>query len=218
MKRFRNILILCVCCACFVINGFHLVGAFSSKPTVFYDGKRKELSFVKVNQTDLFANFKEVMPGDTLTQTIYVQANQIQKVTDVYLTMEKVDEVKLPQEILFRLYAEETLIVEDSLNNYETMSDGILLHRFEGEDTIVIKAVLEVPIEIGNEVANLCKNLKWTFFVQEDGVIIPPQTGDYHMPYHSVILSACSLTIIVWIFIKKRKEVFLKNRESMDRI
>ena len=44
--------------------------AYSLKPTIYYDGQKKEFTYFNVENKDLFNDLKEIMPGDVKEQEI----------------------------------------------------------------------------------------------------------------------------------------------------
>ena len=69
MKRIRLIILL-LSCVIFIYSGVRMSLAFGREPGVIYDGKEKSFTFVNTEETDLFREFKDVIPGDVLTQKI----------------------------------------------------------------------------------------------------------------------------------------------------
>ena len=55
----------------------------------------------------------------------------------------------------------------------------MLVSQFDNDDTIELETVVEVPLEVGNEIAGLSYSLLWTFMAEEDGECVAeaPDTG-----------------------------------------
>ena len=211
MKKVKLFLIM-FCCILILGTGVEFAMAFSSDPMVRYDGRKKELSFLNITGKDLFLNLKEAVPGDKVCQEIRVRVDRSQKKTDMYLSGKSVDGVKLPETIKLKVYQGKTLISEGSLNEQGNLKDGVRLHRFIKDEEIELQVVLEIPDSVGNEIANLRKEIQWIFTVNEyEGTdaseIISaevPKTEDRNQMSVQFLLAAAGLWGVIWLE-KKRK-------------
>lgn len=158
--------------------------------------------------TDLFPNFKDVMPGDTLTQKIVVKNNAAKSVkismralgahedsvdflSKLNLHVEKVTDTPL-----FEATADQTA----QLTEWREL--GVLAAGGEAE----LQVVLEVPVTIDNMNQNLIGYLDWEFIVEEidDGNV---QTGDTADCWPWIAGIGCSVALIgIGIVVKRRKD------------
>ena len=186
--------------------------AYSAEPTVQYDGRRQEFSFFNMTEDDLFRDLKEVVPGDHITQRIRIRVEHCQKKTEMYLRGESTDDVKLPETIKLKVYQGENLISEGSLNEQGNLKDGVQLYRFTKDQEIELQVELEISDSIGNEVADLRKEIQWIFTVNEyEGTDISgtasqsiPKTGDRNQIPLQFLAAAGALTGLICL--EKRKK------------
>jgi hypothetical protein len=222
MKLYKKIGLI-VCCVVFLFSGMEITLAFSSAPTVRYDGKEKKFEILNTRGTDLFQDFKAVVPGDTITQSILLQFDNISRETDLYLRAESTDNAAIPEDIKLKFYVTEKLISESNLNTQGALKENTLLYKFTQSENVEVKVVLEVPTGIGNEISDMRKDIQWIFTIQEDdsvkeepetdepapdtGIeVTVPDTGDDSAIVDYLILNVCSIIGIFLIFFAKKTE------------
>ena len=211
MKKINLLLLLLVCTLVSTWTASFTI-AYSAEPTVRYDGRHQEFYFFNIAEEDLFRDLKEVVPGDYITQRIRIRVDHCQKQSDLYLRGESIDGVKLPETIKLKVYQGENLISEGSLNGQGNLKDGVRLYRFTKDQEIELQVVLEVPDTVGNEIADLRKEIRWIFTVNEyEGTNISgtasqsiPKTGDKNQMLLQILLAAAALTGAVWLEKKKK--------------
>lgn len=215
MKRiFRSVFALVlVCCTLLAIPAT----ANAAGGTVTYDGKAQKFIFEpgsRYSPTDLFnKDFKGVMPGDHITETIeikntnlfgkhikvYMRALGAQQNTDDFLhqmtlTVKRVG--KSSDKDLFQAPADETA----------QLTDWVLLGTVYKGGKITLDVTLNVPIEMDNEYANQIGYLDWEFKVEE----IPddpnaPKTGDTFPLLVMITVMALSIAALAVLFVYTRK-------------
>lgn len=184
---------------------------FATDGNVIYSGDSGKFIFEPgsdYSPTDLFPDFKDAMPGDTLTQKIMVKnnarksvkismralgahENSVDFLSKLNLSVEKVTDTPL-----FEATADQTA----QLTEWRTL--GVLASGGEAE----LKVGLQVPTDLDNNYQELVGYLDWEFMVEEidDG---GTQTGDRVTYWAWTIGLGCSvLIIIVIIFVKRRHE------------
>ncbi len=189
--------------------------------SITYDGDSGEFIFepgTDYSPTDLFANFKEVMPGDHLTQIITVRNKASKKVkVDVYVRSHGAHEGS--EEFLSMLHMT-VRVCEDNQMGYmfdaaasETaqLTEWVYLGTLYSGGEVDLEVILDVPKEMGNEHQDeIAYFLDWEFRIEEFPVSPddpkPPQTGDNQQILLPVALMAGSLVVIVFLLLAKRKK------------
>jgi hypothetical protein len=194
MKKIKGILAIC-CALLLIFSGKQLTYAFSGEPTVIYDGRKKEFSFVNVQNMDLYRKFKNVVPGDVIRQKILLKAERINTPTEIYLDMEAVKGLK------------QTIYLQGKA--LQVTLEKIQIGRVSGDTDYEMMVVLEVPKELGNEIADLEKEVSWIFYAYElenenrtetmvsKGEV--PKTGDDHFSIRYITMASAALLVIVVI-------------------
>ena len=180
--------------------------------SVTYEGNANKFIFEpgsEYSPTDLFTNFKGVMPGDVLTEQItvtnakstgmkikiYMRALGAQEGTDEFLHEMTLTVKKNADAVLFEAPANETA----------QLTDWVLLGTLSAGGKATLDVELNVPITMGNEFANEIGYLDWQFKIEE----IPdaPKTGDETnmMLYGAVALLSLILLVAVVMVYKRKK-------------
>lgn len=165
---------------------------------VTYEGGAEKFVFLpgsEYTETDLFENFKGVMPGDVITQEITVQNNytKAEKVK-IYLRAVVHDEQGNPlseevartedlvsmQDFLSQLTMTvkqgDKVLFSASPDELDGLKENVLLGTFPGRSKTILTVELSVPFELGNEYANRVGEVDWIFTAEE--VTKTVQTGD----------------------------------------
>lgn len=165
---------------------------------VTYEGGAEKFVFLpgsEYTETDLFENFKGVMPGDVITQEITVQNNytKAEKVK-IYLRavvhdeqgnplseeVAKSEDVVSMQDFLSQLTMTvkqgDKVLFSASPDELDGLKENVLLGAFPGKSYTKLVVELSVPIELGNEYANRVGEVDWVFTAEE--VTKTVQTGD----------------------------------------
>lgn len=207
-------------CACLMVFGC-VFPASAADGNVTYSGDAGQFIFApgsEYSPTDLFPNFKDVMPGDSLTQPITVKNDASNKVK-VKIYMRSLGAHEDSQEFLSQLH----LRVEKSENNTmaymfdaaasETaqLTDWVLLGTLYSGGEVNLNVILDVPVELDNMFQQKIGYLDWEFMIEEYPIEPtdpqPPYTGDDFQIWIWVGLMAVSLTaIVILILLGKRRK------------
>ena len=207
-------------CACLMVFGC-VFPASAADGNVTYSGNAGQFIFApgsEYSPTDLFPNFKDVMPGDSLTQPITVKNDASNKVK-VKIYMRSLGAHEDSKEFLSQLH----LRVEKSENNTmaymfdaaasETaqLTDWVLLGTLYSGGEVNLNVILDVPVELDNMFQQKIGYLDWEFMIEEYPIEPtdpqPPYTGDDFQIWIWVGLMAVSLTaIVILILLGKRRK------------
>lgn len=185
MKKFFRIissLVLALMLLCSTAVSFA-----TGSSSVTYKGKAKEFIFQPGSDysvTDLFTNFKGVMPGDTLTQQINVR-NEASKKVNVKIYIRALGPAELEnnngEEIVsaddsadFLKEMKLTVDTEDDTRLFEApadqtagLTDWVCLGTFRSGADVDLNVNLEVPITMGNDYQERIGAMDWQFMAEE---------------------------------------------------
>ena len=176
-------------------------------------GNEKVFVFTPEN-TDLFQNFKNLLPGDTVDQTITVQ-NTTPHIVRLWLAADPAvakDDQDFLSQMQLTVKAEDSTIFDatadqqDGLAPTEDSPYGVLLGTFKNRGTVQLTDTIKVPDTLGNAYMGQEGIVPWTFTAEE--VIIPdtPDTGDDYVMWAWVAVAAVLMAGIVLLVIRQRKQ------------
>lgn len=171
-----------------------------AESSVSYQGGAEKFVFLdgsEYTDTDLFAGFKGVMPGDEISQVITVR-NNFTGVDNVKIYLRAVlhDEEGNPlsenvaaetdlmtmQDFLSALSMTvkqgDKLLFSASPDELGGLKDNVLLGTFSGKSHTTLTVTLSVPIELGNEYMDSIGEVDWVFTAEEIKNTDAPKTGD----------------------------------------
>ena len=207
--------------------------AFAATASITYKGQKDQ--FVFDPSTDLFRNFKGVMPGDTLEQSItftnkstdsnyvklYVRA--VAHDTSNPLTKPVKDNETIPSmedflsQLDMEVYCGKKQIFKASPDELGGMKNKVLLGTFKKNASATLTVKLNVPIELGNKYANRMGEVDWIFTVEafkgtpstsDDRLI---QTGQLNWPILALGAGGLVFLILGGTMVLSRKK--RKNAE-----
>ena len=202
------------------ING--AVPALAAEGKVTYSGNSGKFIFApgsEYSPTDLFPNFKDVMPGDSITQAITVKNDASKKVkVDIY--MRALGAQKGSEEFLSQMH----LTVKKSQNNnmaymFDAAADEtaqlknwVKLGTLYSGGVVNLEVVLTVPVEMDNRYQKQIGYLDWEFKIEErpvePGDPEPPKTGDDFSPvlWGGMMVTSLAAILILLPSRKRKKE------------
>lgn len=194
---------------------------FAAEGNVTYHGKSAGMIFnsgSEFSPTDLFPNFKDVIPGDSITQKITIK-NEASRNVKVKIYMRALGGHAESVDFLSKL----RLSVEKSEDNtmaymfeafsHETaqLSDWICLGTLYSGGKVNLNVVLDVPVELDNNYQKQIGYLDWEFKIEEFATEPtdpqPPKTGDEsRIELWFGLMAASLFALILVIFLWKRKK------------
>ena len=195
---------------------------FAADGKVTYSGNAGNFVFEPGGEhslTDLFPNFKGVMPGDTLTQKITIKNDANNKVK-VKIYMHSLgaheDSVEFLSQLGLKVAKSEenemAYMFDATANETAQLTDWVYLGTLYSGGEVNLDVTLNVPVELPNEFQNKIGYLDWEFMIEEfpveEGDPKPPQTGDNsHMGlWFALMISSLAMLIILLVWRKKDKE------------
>lgn len=197
------------------------VSAFAAGGSVTYDGEARKFIFSPGSEhspTDLFENFKGVMPGDSLTQDITVVNEAFRNVkVKIYLRALGAhdDSVDFLSQLKLRVKKADGntmgYMFDAAADETAQLTDWVCLGTLYSGGKVDLQVLLDVPTSLDNTYSDQIGYLDWEFKVEEfpteDTDPKPPQTGDdskITLWIGAMVLSGCILVLL--IVGKKRKE------------
>ena len=196
------------------------VSAIAAEANVTYSGNAGKFIFSPGSEdslTDLFPNFKDVMPGDTITQKITVNNDADNKVkVRIYLrSLGAADEKSaefLQQMHLTVQKAEDTPMFDAAADLTDGLTEWVCLGTLYSGGKVDLNVSLEVPVEMDDRFQKNYGEIIWEFAVEELPISPddpkPPKTGDDSMLWLWIlllILSAAGVVLSSRGFRKKKR-------------
>ena len=164
------------------------VTAFAASPSITFEGFSKGFDFQpgsEYTETDLFNSFKNVMPGDTVTETItFTNSATDCDFVNLYMRAEAHDEAGNPlsskvaeketvvtmteflSKLSMKVWNGTELIYDASPDQLDGLKNNVFLGTYRSGEKATLKVELNVPIELGNEYANRVGEVDWIFHVE----------------------------------------------------
>ena len=160
----------------------------ADSPAITFNGFSKDFEFKpgsEYTKTDLFGNFKNVMPGDTVTETItFTNSATDCDFVNLYMRAEAHDEAANPLSskvaeketvasmtdflsgLSMKVWNGAELIYDASPDEADGLKSNQFLGTFRTGETATLKVELTVPIDLDNEYANRLGEVDWIFHVE----------------------------------------------------
>ena len=190
-------------------------GALAAGSTVTYNGTAQDFIFEpgsRYSPTDLFPNFKDVMPGDTVTQHITVR-NKASKRVKVKIYMRALGAHRDSEEFLSQMNLtvwneSDTIMFDAPAHRKAGLAEWTCLGTLYSGGKADLSVILEVPVEMDNRFQDAVGYLDWQFMVEELPIeVTDPKTGDTIFYYVAIMAaSAAGLVFLVLLWRKKKQE------------
>lgn len=210
-KRFLAILMVLALC-------LSIAPAAFADASVSYKGSAEKFVFAPGSEyslTDLFVNFKGVMPGDTLTQQIEVR-NDVKNDVKIKLYMRSLGANEGSEEFLKQMTlgvkaADGSELFAACADETAQLTDWVCLGTFYSGAKTTLDVTLNVPVEMGNDFSEQVGSLDWEFAVEELPVEptdpVGPKTGDdTPVALYAAICAVCAGAVVFLIATRKKKE------------
>ena len=196
------------------------VTVFAADGKVTYSGNAGNFVFEPGSEhslTDLFPNFKGVMPGDTLTQKITVKNDADNKVkVKIYIRSlgAHEDSVEFLSQLGLKVAKSEenkmAYMFDAAANETAQLTDWVCLGTLYSGGEVNLDVTLNVPTSLDNEFQNKIGYLDWEFMIEEfpieEGDPKPPQTGDNSNMGLWFTIMICSLIMMIILLVWRKKD------------
>ena len=199
---------------------FSTVTVFAADGKVTYSGNAGNFVFEPGSEhslTDLFPNFKGVMPGDTLTQKITVKNDADNKVkVKIYIRSlgAHEDSVEFLSQLGLKVAKSEenkmAYMFDAAANETAQLTDWVCLGTLYSGGEVNLDVTLNVPTSLDNEYQSKIGYLDWEFMIEEfpieEGDPKPPQTGDNSNMALWFTIMICSLIMMIILLVWRKKD------------
>ena len=206
-------------CACLMVFGC-VFPASAADGNVTYSGDAGQFIFApgsEYSPTDLFPNFKDVMPGDSIYQPITVRNDASNRVkVKIYMRALGAHEDSEAFLSMLRLQVEKSEnnamahMFDAAASESAQLTDWVCLGTLYSGGEVNLHVILHVPTELDNRYQQQVGYLDWEFMVEEYEIEPTdpeaPDTGDSAPVWLWAAAGGMSLFVLLFLVGKRRKE------------
>lgn len=171
-KLFATMAAICACALALVLPAAAFAAPGGAVPTVVYDGGAKQWHGENLQEQDVVAIARDILPGDTLTQEFELEARNIER--GVTLSMR-------PDADAATLAALGDMAIEVADGSGARIARGTLVGLADAKGAsldlgsytvgtrIPLRITLTIPTSVGNESQGATHEIAWIFTAREDG-------------------------------------------------
>ena len=200
MKRMISILLLV-----FLLS----INVAAATASVTYEGGAEKFVFLPGSEhsdSDLFENFKGVLPGDVLVQKITVKNDTDGKVR-IYMRAETegMEDQNFLSQLSMNVECRDKEIFDAAPSETAQLTSNTLLGTFKTKGSTELTVTLTVPADMGNEYMGRVGVVPWTFLAEEIPEDDTPDTGDWFQTGVWISIAAVLAAAILMLLIVQRK-------------
>ena len=211
MKRIAALCLTVLLMAAYVIPASALDGQ------VIYAEDAEKFFFLpgsEYSPTDLFPEFKDVMPGDTLEQRIVVK-NDVSNKCKIKIYMRALgaheDSVEFLSQLSLRVTkGTDTILFDAPADQSAQLTDWVYLGTLYSGGECELIVTLDVPVTLDNRFKELVGYLDWEFAVEElpveDTDPDHPDTGDDSKLLMWIGLMVGSAILLILLLFRRKKK------------
>ena len=188
----------------------------SAISNVTYEGGAEHFVFLpgsEYSDSDLFENFKGVMPGDVIIQRITVK-NTSDKQVRIYMRVDPVEEKyrDFLDKLNLQVSCKSEHIFDAAASQTGQLTQNTLLGTFKTAGSVELVVTLTVPLDLGNEYMLATGIIPWVFtaeeYIDEEDT---PHTGDYFDLGTWLLAGGMIVAAIAFVLIRMKKEKAASN-------
>ena len=182
----------------------------SAISNVTYEGGAEHFVFLpgsEYSDSDLFENFKGVMPGDVIIQRITVK-NTSDKQVRIYMRADLIEEKHRDflDKLNLQVACKSEYIFDAAPSQTGQLTQNTLLGTFKTAGSVELVVTLTVPLDLGNEYMNTMGIVPWTFLIEEVPEDDTPHTGDDFELGTWLIAAGMILVAIAVVLIQMKRQ------------